>query len=123
MGGTGKVAWTLAALCAILAAIAVGQISNSSGVTQVQCSCAAPEPATTAPVGGGLLAVGGCTSTVTAVAEAVTSEAVLTTPSAFPGIGSYWYSYVSAAGQVTTNLCAVVALTPPSVTFNLRVLQ
>jgi hypothetical protein len=33
------------------------------------------------------------------------------------------YGYVSAAGTVTVEVCAIVATTPNSVTYNIRVIQ
>ena len=81
--------------------------------------------ATTASVGGAALAVGACATGTTSVSGATTSMAVSTSGAAGldPGGNYQVRSYVSAAGTVTTEVCAVVAGTPTAQTYNLRVIQ
>lgn len=86
-------------------------------------SYAAPLAATTAAIGGGALAAGACASSTVAVTGATTSMAVVTTPNTYPGDGNFWEGYVSAADTVTFKVCASIAQTPASSTYNVRVIQ
>ena len=81
--------------------------------------------ATTASIGGAALTVGACATGTTSVSGATTSMAVSTSGAAGldPGGNYQVRSYVSAAGTVTTEVCAVVAGTPTAQTYNLRVIQ
>ena len=74
-------------------------------------------------IGGGALSAGACASTTATVTGAVTSMAVAASPNTYPGDGSYWLAYVSAANTVTVKVCAAVALTPNASTYNIRVIQ
>lgn len=91
----------------------------------ITLSCAAPVVATTASIGGSALTVGACATGTTSVSGATTSMAVSTSGAAGldPGGNYQVRSYVSAAGTVTTEVCAVVAGTPTAQTYNLRVIQ
>jgi hypothetical protein len=79
--------------------------------------------ATSASIGGGLLAVGACASTATTVTGAAVGMAVIATPNTYPGDSSFWKSYVSGANTVTTLICESVASTPVASTYNIRVIQ
>jgi hypothetical protein len=74
-------------------------------------------------IGGTLLLAGGCTTTTVTVTGAAIGNAVLVTPQNFPGLGSVWYGYVSTSNTVVVAVCALVALTPTSTTYAIRVLQ
>lgn len=82
-----------------------------------------PLAATSASIGGSALAAGACTSGTVAVAGSTTGMAVVATPVTYPGDGSTWAGYVSAAGTVTVKVCAIAAVTPGASTYNVRVLQ
>ena len=82
-----------------------------------------PLIATTASLGGAALLAGACATASTTVTGATTAMAVVTSPTTYPGDGADWQSYVSAAGTVTTKVCAMIALTPIASTYNLRVVQ
>lgn len=78
---------------------------------------------TTGSIGGGALAAGACASGTVAIANTTTAMAVIATPVTYPGDGTDWKGYVSAAGTVTVKVCALVAVTPAASTYNVRVLQ
>lgn len=78
---------------------------------------------TTASIGGGLLTAGTCTSGTASVAGATTSMGVVATPVTYPGDGSTWLAYVSSAGTVTVEVCALIAVTPTASAYNVRVIQ
>lgn len=78
---------------------------------------------TSASIGGGALLAGACASTDTTVTGATVGMAAVSNPTTYPGNGSTWFSYVSAANTVTTKVCAIIALTPSASTYNIRVLQ
>jgi hypothetical protein len=42
-------------------------------------------------------------------------------PVHYPGDGSYWLAYVSAAGTVTVKVCAAIAMTPDATAYNVSV--
>lgn len=48
---------------------------------------------------------------------------VMVTPNTYPGDGTLFYGYVSTNGTVTVKACAIIALTPTSSTYNVRVVQ
>lgn len=76
---------------------------------------------TSAAIGGGALLAGGCTSTTVSIPGAATGMTVVAAPNTYPGDGTFWYAYVSSAGVVTVKACAVIALTPTSTTYTVRV--
>lgn len=79
--------------------------------------------ATSTSLGGSALTAGTCsTGTVTVTGAAVGMDAHAT-PSTYPGDGSTWAAYVSAANTVTLKVCAIVALTPVASVYNVRVTQ
>ena len=106
----------------------IGVVNYGSGwYTSSTLNCVPPISATTTSLGGSALAANACSSTTTSVAGAINSMTVSTTPVTDPNtLGTQdfdWYSYVSAIGVVTTKVCALVAGTPASTPFNLRVIQ
>jgi len=78
---------------------------------------------TTSSIGGSLLAAGACASTTVSITGVTTSMAVEITPVTFPGAGTTWNGYVSSAGVVTAQICALVLGTPTASTYNVRVIQ
>jgi hypothetical protein len=82
---------------------------------------------TTGTIGGSLLAAGACavgTATITGATSAMVASA---SPSADPdstlSTGIAIYAFISSANTATVRECAIVAVTPAAVTFNVRVLQ
>lgn len=78
---------------------------------------------TTGAIGGGALLAGACasgTATVTGIASTMDVHA---TPAAYPGDGVWWEAYMSASNTATVKVCAAVATTPTSTTYNVRSLQ
>ena len=86
-------------------------------------SASTPLASTSASLGGTLLTVGACASTATTVPGAAVGMAVVATPTTYPGAGNLWDSYVSAPNTVTTQVCALVVITPNASTYNIRVLR
>ena len=81
-------------------------------------------PVATTAMGGAPLLAGACTTAATVTITGVRSNmAVIATPSADPGDGSYTKAYVSADDTVSVQVCEPVAATPNSVTYNVRVIQ
>lgn len=79
--------------------------------------------AVTGAIGGGLLLLGACTSGTVNISGVDTGMAVMASPVTNPGAGAIWDAYVSAAGVVTVRVCAMVALTPVSTVYNVRVVK
>ncbi len=78
---------------------------------------------TTPAIGGGALLAGACASDTVAVTSSTTAMSVSVTPVTYPGDGVTWSGYVSSAGTVTVKVCGIIAVTPTSSTYNVRVLQ
>ncbi len=64
---------------------------------------------------------GTCVQNTTAVTGATTSMAVSTSPVSTPGVGAVWSAFVSSAGNVTINECAVAVSAGGTIAFNIRV--
>ena len=64
---------------------------------------------------------GTCVQNTTAVASATTSMAVSISPVSTPGVGAVWSAFVSSAGNVTINECAVATSAGGTIAFNIRV--
>lgn len=107
-----------------------GDKSGTINLAAINLGGAAIKPTlsgTTAAIGGSLLAPGACvagTVTVTGATSAMTATA---SPSADPdstlSTGIAIYSFVSSSNTVTVRICAIVSVTPASVTYNVRVIQ
>lgn len=82
-----------------------------------------PLAASSISFGNAILLAGNCTSTLTTVTGATTAMAVVSSPVTYPGDGTEWESYVSAADTVTTKVCAIVGLTPTASIYRIRVIQ
>lgn len=79
--------------------------------------------ATSASIGGGVLASGACATTNTTVTGATVGMGVNTTPTTYPGDGFYWRGYVSAPNTVVVSVCSVTnSATPTASTYAVRVL-
>ena len=95
------------------------KIENNGAAFNVAGSLAA----TTEKIGGSALAAGKCASGAVAVPGATTNMTVSVSPTAYAGDGFIPWGYVSANGTVTVKVCAQVAGTPASSTYNVRVIQ
>ena len=101
-----------------------GNTFNINGVlTQNNQPVALYLSGTSASIGGGALAAGACSSAAVTVTGATASMAAIATPATYPGAGFDWAGYVSAAGVVTVQICAIVAGTPTASVYNVRVIQ
>lgn len=82
---------------------------------------------TTAAIGGSALLAGACAAGTVTVTGATSAMVATASPSADPdstlATGVAIYAFVSAANTVTVRVCAIVAVTPAAVTYNVRVLQ
>jgi hypothetical protein len=63
-----------------------------------------------------------CVQSTTAVAGATTGMSVSVAPVSTPGVGAQWSGFVSSAGNVTINECAVAASAGGTIAFNIRVI-
>jgi hypothetical protein len=66
---------------------------------------------------------GTCVQSTTAVAGATTSMVATASPVSTPGVGAVWSAFVSSAGNVTINECAVATSAGGTIAFNIRVQQ
>lgn len=78
---------------------------------------------TTSAIGGGLLLAAGCTSGMATVTGATTAMTAAASPVTYPGDGAQYQAYVSSANTVTVKVCALLALTPVSSVYRVRVIQ
>lgn len=62
-----------------------------------------------------------CVQSTTAVTGATTAMVAEASPVSTPGVGAVWSAFVSSAGNVTINECAVAASAGGSIAFNIRV--
>jgi hypothetical protein len=65
---------------------------------------------------------GTCVQNTTAIAGATTSMVAMASPVSTPGVGAEWSAFVSSAGNVTINECAVAASAGGSIAFNIRLI-
>lgn len=78
---------------------------------------------TSASLGGSLLLAGACASNATTVTGAGTTMGATANPNTYPGDGTVWSAQVTGANTVTVRVCAIVAATPTSSTYNIRVFR
>lgn len=64
---------------------------------------------------------GTCVQNTTAVTGATTSMVATASPVSTPGVGAQWSAFVSSAGNVTINECAVATSAGGTIAFNIRV--
>lgn len=101
---------------------------NASGVIQDSGASpyAVPLTGTTSSIGGSLLAAGACASGTATISGATTSMIAMAQASDgsnISGLGADVSAVVTASNTVTVNVCALVLLTPPAKTYNVRVIQ
>lgn len=96
-------------------------VTNAVGTQNVGCGI--PLSGTSGSIGGGALIAGQCASGTATVTGATTSMVALADPNTYPGDGTIWDAQVTSANTVTVKVCAIIALTPTSSTYNVRVLQ
>lgn len=65
---------------------------------------------------------GTCVQNTTAIAGATTSMVAVASPVSTPGVGAQWSAFVSSAGNVTINECAVATSAGGTVAFNIRLI-
>lgn len=94
-----------------------------AGIAYSQSCSSTTICATTTSIGGGALLAGTCASGTASVTGSSTGNTVSVSPNTYPGDGIIWYGYVSSAGTVTVKVCSILALTPTSSTYNIRVIQ
>jgi len=78
---------------------------------------------TTGSIGGSALIAGACSTGTVSITGATTSMVAVTSPVTYPGAGFTKEAYVSSSGTVTVSVCAIIAGTPTSSTYNVRVIQ
>lgn len=94
---------------------------TTSGLVTLTASSSVETPS----IGGGLLTAATCASATTTVDSTITSSTAAfdTTPQNYPGDGIVWDSYLSAAGLITTRVCAIATLTPTATKYNVKILK
>lgn len=100
--------------------------ANGSAICTSSTGCPATSAklsGTTGSIGGALLAAGACASGTVSITGAATSMVAVTDPNTYPGDGNVWSAQVTSANTVTVRVCAIIAATPTSSTYNVRVLQ
>jgi hypothetical protein len=118
LNGTNISSGTVAA--ARLAAVNINASGNGGVTTPLLAG-------TTAAIGGSALLAGQVAQGTVTIAGATTSMVATASPSSDPdsslSAGIAIYAFVSAANTVTVRVCAIVAVTPAAVTYNVRVIQ
>lgn len=88
---------------------------------------AVPLTGTTSAIGGSVLAPGACVAGTVTITGATTAMVAVASPAADPdatlSTGIAIYSFVSSSNTVTVRVCALVAVTPAAVAYNVRVIQ
>lgn len=118
-----KIIVVLALLACSLVGAQVPAVNSGTTTYPTSGTITAILTGTTASIGGGALLAGACASGTVAVTNSTTSMTVTVTPNTYPGDGTLFYGYVSTNGTVTVKACAIIALTPTSSTYNVRVVQ
>lgn len=121
---TGNAA-TATALASAPTACTAPQFATGISANGNSVGCAAAySVATTTNIGGSALAAGACASGTVTTSGVTTSTLVgiVVTPQTYPGDGFTWYGYISATNTVTVKVCAIVAGTPTSSSYAVRVL-
>ena len=79
---------------------------------------------TTGSIGGSTLTAGSCAAGSVSIPGATTSMAVAVSPAGgtSPGAGFVWQGFVSTAGTVAVQVCALSAGTPAATGYNVRVI-
>lgn len=77
----------------------------------------------TTTVGGSALAAGACATVAVTITGATTAMGVIASPVTYPGDGSVWMGYVSAADTVTVKVCSIAGSTPVTSVYRVRVVQ
>lgn len=105
----------------------VSAASGAASFASLQVNGSAVLPVlsgTSAPIGGSALTAGQCASGTVTVTGAMTSMVAMASPAGTDAGDAFGVrAYVSSANTVTVKVCAVVAGTPASVAYNVRVLQ
>ena len=106
----------------------IGSSSNFARVIygsdfQTSSNSIVPLSGTTSAIGGSSLLAGACSSGTVSITGARNTMGVIATPTSYPGDGTDWKAYVSADDTVTVKVCALVAVTPSSTTYRVRVIR
>lgn len=88
-------------------------------------SLSASSTVSTPSIGGGALLAGACSKATSTIDSTVTSSTAAfdTTPKNYPGDGVVWDSYLTAPGELTTRVCAVIAVTPTATAYNVKIFK
>lgn len=104
-----------------------GTLNVASGIYDNGARVLANLSGTTSAIGGSALLAGQCAQGTATVTGATSSMVATASPSSDPdsvlSTGIAIYSFVSASNTVTVRVCAIVAVTPASTTYNVRVIQ
>jgi hypothetical protein len=104
--------------------IGINLETKGSGAVQINGVATRPAlAASTGRIGGSPLLAGGCIAANVAVHDATAAMAVAIAPTTYPGDGFFWQGFVPAPGTVTVKVCAIVAGTPKTSAYNVRVIQ
>lgn len=107
--------------CAQMAVAQVPAVNSGTATYPTSGTVSSILTGTTGSIGGGALLAGACASGTVTVTGATTAMTVTVAPNTYPGDGTLFYGYVSSTNTVTVKVCAIVALTPTSGTYNVRV--
>jgi hypothetical protein len=116
--------YTLAPVNASQNVAVIKNTSASAGLNQVSINGVpisyATLNTTTGSLGGSGLTAGACSSTTVVISGASIGQAVVVTPAADPGVGVWYYGFVSSSNTITVRVCAAVAMTPNATTYAVK---
>jgi hypothetical protein len=125
--GVGSLPWN----ALVLGTAATNNFTFTPGTTAAARAVSIPDPLTNVNLAFNLSATssafatattaGTCVQSTTAVAGATTTMVAEASPVSTPGVGAVWSAFVSSAGNVTINECAVAASAGGTIAFNIRV--
>lgn len=118
--GTTAQPWSIGTYCEMR--LTAGTISGLATNTELQSYAPAYLSGATASLGGTALAAGAVTTGTATISGAGVGQAVIVTPSTYPGNNISWEGYISASNTVTVVVTAHVAGTPVASVYNVRVL-
>lgn len=113
----------LGLLAALLGGVAIVRAQTTTYWTLDGAWSAPHFNAVSAPIGGSLLLAGGCQSTNVTIPGILPTMTAVVSPQADPGNSVQWQAFIPSANTATVRICALLAATPPSIVYSIKILQ